>query len=90
MDENKRNSPTGYRKICDEMLNQINKGFWAPGDRLPSEAELMSRFGVSKMTADRARQELSRLGVIDAVPGVGTFVSVRARSSAQQLSRRLK
>jgi len=37
------------------------------------------------MTADRARQELLRLRVVEAVPRGGTFVSAMARQIAQAL-----
>jgi len=69
----------GYRKICAEIRNQIESGLLVPDDRIPSETEMMLQFGVSKMTAARARQELSMLGIIYAVPGIGSFVAGKAK-----------
>lgn len=45
-----------------------------PGDRLPSEAELCERFGVSRMTARQAVQLLAHDGLIERRRGAGTFV----------------
>lgn len=46
-----------------------------PGDRLPSEAELCKRFGVSRMTARGAVQRLEEQGLVYRVRGAGTFVA---------------
>jgi GntR family transcriptional regulator len=46
-----------------------------PGDRLPSEAKLCQRFGVSRMTARGAVQRLEEQGLVYRVRGAGTFVA---------------
>ena len=69
----------GYRAICAEIRRRIENGHLKPGDRIPSETEMAMQFKVSKMTAARARQELSMLGVIHAVPGIGSFVAGKAK-----------
>jgi GntR family histidine utilization transcriptional repressor len=43
---------------------------------------LVQRFGVSRMTANRALRELTADGYLDRVPGVGTFVKERAQNSS--------
>ena len=48
-----------------------------PGDALPSEASLCATFGVSRMTARQALQELSNAGLVDRRRGQGTFVASR-------------
>jgi GntR family transcriptional regulator len=48
-----------------------------PGDRLPSEAELCERFGVSRMTARHAVQTLEQEHLLHRRRGKGTFVSPR-------------
>jgi GntR family histidine utilization transcriptional repressor len=42
---------------------------------MPSEAELVAQFGVSRMTVNRALRELQAEGLIDRVQGVGTFAA---------------
>ena len=42
---------------------------------MPSEAELVAQFGVSRMTVNRALRELQAEGLVDRVQGVGTFAA---------------
>jgi GntR family histidine utilization transcriptional repressor len=71
-----------YARLKDHVLNNIRTGDWEAGRRVPSENELVQRFGVSRMTANRALRELSADGYLDRVPGVGTFVKARAQNSS--------
>lgn len=49
----------------------------APGERLPSTRALVARHRVSPVTVQRALRDLSLEGLVEARPGVGTFVRVR-------------
>ena len=55
----------------------------APGARLPSNRELVARFGVSPVTVQKAFRQLGAAGLIETRPGVGTFVRAQrpARSA---------
>lgn len=66
---------TGYREIFDWMSAQIREGRWNAGDRLPTEAELTRRFGVSRMTVNRAMVGLAELRLVDRRRGAGSFVA---------------
>lgn len=64
-----------YEKIKADVLDNIDQGLWRPGDRIPSEHELVKQFGVSRMTVNRAMRELSDAGRLLRIPGTGTFVA---------------
>lgn len=64
-----------YERIKADVLDNIDRGLWRPGDRIPSEHELVKQFGVSRMTVNRAMRELSDAGRLLRIPGTGTFVA---------------
>lgn len=64
-----------YKKVKAHLLSLIETGALKPGDRAPSESELVSDMGVSRMTANRALRELHEAGFVTRIPGVGTFVA---------------
>lgn len=63
-----------YRQIADHLRAAIDAGQLRPGDRLPSEAELRQHYGVARMTARQAIQELRSEGRVIAEHGRGVFV----------------
>ncbi|MDH5371582.1 MAG: GntR family transcriptional regulator [Acidimicrobiia bacterium] len=64
-----------YREIAD-YLRELVAGA-KPGERLPSEAELCDRFGVSRMTARQAVTMLANERLLERKPGSGTYASGR-------------
>ncbi len=56
-----------------------------PGAPAPSERELVHRFGVARMTVRQAMDALVVEGLLERVPGRGTFVA-RPRRSATRLT----
>ena len=64
-----------YEQLKAGILKQIASGALRPGDRVPSENELVESAGVSRMTANRALRELNNEGVVERITGSGTFVS---------------
>lgn len=72
--ETARPSPR-YREIKQFVLDAITSGRLIAGDRVPSEAELTTRFAVSRMTANRALRELTAMGVVVRRAGSGTFIA---------------
>lgn len=57
----------------------------APGSPAPSERELVHRFGVARMTVRQAMDALVVEGLLERIPGRGTFVA-RPRRVASQLT----
>ncbi len=66
--------PAKYELIADDLRRRITAGELRPGERLPSEAELIKRHRVSVPTLRQALAVLRGEGVIEARHGIGTFV----------------
>jgi GntR family transcriptional regulator len=62
-----------YRRLADELRRSIRDGKFPPGRRLPTEAEVTSRWRVSRQTARHAFDELVAEGLIYRVRGRGSF-----------------
>lgn len=66
-----------YQQVADQLRSLIQRGDLSPGDRLPNEAELSGRFGVSRSTVREALRVLASRDLVETSRGVsgGTFVS---------------
>jgi GntR family transcriptional regulator, arabinose operon transcriptional repressor len=71
-----------YRQILEKLQEDIASGRYKPGKRLPSEAELVRRFGASRMTVFRAMHELQSLGQVTRRVGSGTYVSTTSNTGS--------
>lgn len=76
-----------YGQVKAWIRQHIASGQWKPGDPVPSEAALTERFGISRMTANRALRELSTEGLVTRVQGSGTRVAQLHRISSQLVIR---
>jgi len=65
-----------YQKIYDTLYERITTGFYAVGTKLPTETALHQEFDVSLITLKKALNMLAEQGLIDRIPGKGTFVKV--------------
>ena len=77
-----KNLAPQYLRVQTYLRDGITAGRWVAGDLLPSESELVQRFGVSRMTVNRALRELHQDGLLERVQGVGTFVAQLHRISS--------
>ncbi|GAA1263699.1 GntR family transcriptional regulator [Kitasatospora nipponensis] len=73
-----------YLQIADDLAAQIKSGALAPGDAVPSEAELMERYGVASGTVRKAVAELRTTQLIETHHGRGSYV--RSRPPVQRKS----
>lgn len=64
-----------YRQIKDLLIRSLEAGEWGPGDAIPSEGELASRFNVSQGTVRKAIDEMSSENLLVRRQGKGTFVA---------------
>ncbi|HZK19027.1 MAG TPA: GntR family transcriptional regulator [Clostridia bacterium] len=63
-----------YYQLVKILEDEIHNGMM-PGDVLPTEQEISTYFGISRMTVRRAIAELTRAGKVYAEKGRGTFVA---------------
>jgi GntR family histidine utilization transcriptional repressor len=71
-----------YHRVKLHLKAELQHGRWKPGELMPSEAELVAQFGISRMTVNRALRELQSEGLVDRVQGVGTFAAQLGRVSS--------
>lgn len=65
-----------YAQVEAELASCIAGGHLKPGDQLPTESELMQRFGVSRPTIRQAIQNLATRGLVEIRRGKGTFATL--------------
>jgi GntR family transcriptional regulator len=63
-----------YCQLNDKLRELIRGGEFKAGDKFPAEREIGERFGVSRVTANKAVSNLVAEGVLEFKKGVGTFV----------------
>lgn len=68
------NRITTSQSVADQILDLLRQGVFKPGDKLPSERELMEKLNVGRSSIREALQSLAMLNVIEIMPGYGTFV----------------
>lgn len=76
-----------HTEISRYLLSQIAAGKYAETDRLPSEAQLVKRFKVSRPTVARALRDLIAEGIIERRAGSGSYL--RNKSNAKFTTRQI-
>ncbi len=64
-----------HEQIRSDFESQILTGKLSPGDRLPTEKDLMAQFDCSRMTVNKALSSLVAAGLIERKKKAGTFVT---------------
>lgn len=72
-----------YALVKAWLKDGLSRDRWPQGTLMPSEAELTERFGVSRMTVNRALKELQAEGLVVRRQGQGTFAASRLRVASQ-------
>ena len=66
--------PSLYKQIRLDIERRILTGEWPPGHRIPFEHQLMTRYGCSRMTVNKALSELAQADLIERRRRAGSFV----------------
>lgn len=61
-------------QVYEQLLAQIKNNAWSEGEKLPSENELRTQLGVSRISVREAFQKLTALGIVETRHGEGSFV----------------
>ncbi len=72
-----------YSQIKALILQSLQAGEWKPGEAIPSEIDLASRYGVSQGTVRKAIDELAAENLLIRRQGKGTFVATHATRQVQ-------
>ena len=79
-----------YQQIKGLIVRSLQSGEWKPGEAIPSEVELASRFQVSQGTVRKAIDELAAENLLLRRQGKGTYVSTHAEAGTQYRFLRLR
>lgn len=71
-----------HREIYRQLQTEIAEQKFMPSGKMPSEAQLVRRFGVSRPTVARALRDLQVEGIIERRAGSGSFVKSRSPATA--------
>lgn len=72
-------------QLADALAVSIRDGQLEPGQRLPTESDLVKRFGVSRTVVREAMSRLKTLGLIETRQGSGAYVGPRPEPAIEQL-----
>jgi DNA-binding FadR family transcriptional regulator len=75
--------------VVGKLQQQLSLGVYHPGDKLPSEPELMVQFGVGRSTIREAIRILANTGLVTVRQGSGTVVESQ-RGIVEPLPQRLR
>ena len=75
---------TKHEVISRELRSEIETGKYGNNGQLPSEAQLVHRFQVSRPTAARALRDLQNEGLVERRMGSGTFVKPPSERGTMQ------
>ena len=62
------------QEVMNDLVAKIRNGQYKPGEKLPTEPEVMAEQGVSRTVVREALSRLQASGLVETKHGVGTFV----------------
>src|SRR5579871_5079948 len=71
--------------ICRKMVNELIRGSWAEGEKIPAERELCLKLGVGRASLREALKALEIMGMIETRLGDGTYVCKRSEFFSRPL-----
>ena len=89
-----RSGVATYLQLTRQVRHAVRLGILHAGDQLPTAREVVGRLAINPNTVHKAYRELEREGLVEARPGLGTFiaddVSSRPMPQLESLRRSLR
>jgi GntR family transcriptional regulator len=72
---NGRSGVSPYLQLVQQVRQAMRLGLLADGDQLPTVKEVVAQLAINPNTVLKAYRELEREGLVQARPGLGTFIT---------------
>ncbi|MCL1701700.1 PLP-dependent aminotransferase family protein [Lysinibacillus sp. Bpr_S20] len=72
---NRQGEMTLQQQIIQWITEQIERGDWVAGTKLPTQRQLAMQFGVNRSTVQQALEELKAAGILESKVGSGVYVT---------------
>jgi GntR family transcriptional regulator, transcriptional repressor for pyruvate dehydrogenase complex len=82
----KRKSRSLTFELVDQLGTEIQNGTLSSGQKLPTEAAIMERFGVSRTVVREAISKLQAAALVETRHGIGTFVLEQSESPSFRIN----
>lgn len=80
-DNKKHRQPPLYHRIKETLRKRIQDGHWKSGEAIPNRNILTAEFRTTRITLDKAIQQLVDEGVLTSTRGSGTYVASQTRNN---------
>ncbi len=74
-----------YLQLRNEIIKEVQSGSYTAGHKLMTEREMANQLKVSRKTVSHAYNLLEEEGILESIQGKGTFVSMHARVSHENI-----
>ncbi|MFC4945653.1 GntR family transcriptional regulator [Pseudonocardia sp. GCM10023141] len=75
---------TAWQRIAAALKARLETGDFGPDEPLPSEADIVAEYGVSRNTARRAYRHLAETGAVVIRQGAGAYPALGSEASAEE------
>ena len=82
----RRRSLSLVQEVMNDLCAKIQRGLYQPGEKLPTEPEVMAEQGVSRTVVREAMSRLQAAGLVETRHGVGTFVLTPSATPAEAVA----
>ncbi|MGN0256549.1 MAG: UTRA domain-containing protein [Chordicoccus sp.] len=75
-----------FHIIYNDLKTSIENGIYRPESALPTEFELVDKYGCSRNTVRRAIAELAKIGYVQSIRGKGVIVIYQGKAGSKEFS----